>query len=352
MMRNGNVFKKFILTGLVSTVLALTLGSNLAFASSYSSGPSGTQVNGWYKDSSSIVFMWHHVIQPGDNYVGVCGANPGAQIGDTEAIVYNFLGGKHSYNFLTNSHGDIYVSVDSQSSQQVVGVCNNGGSGFFYPYPPDSGSVLWQGSVGVDNKSPSISITSPSNNSNVYANSVVVSGTASDADSGVSKVTVNGQQANLSGSTFSVSLSLVQGLNTISAVATDLVGHTANSNSIIVDASYSGSSASPSTGSSGSGSTSSSSKKPTQSNGSTSGNSSTPNNQSTLGAQSSSSQEAKNGQSLNQVHDSSLLHKPMVYAGVPTLVAAGGLTALGLKLGFFKKGIKYLPFFKSLVKLK
>ena len=214
----------------VLSLLTLAFSSSTAYATTASS-PSGTLVNGWYKDSANISFNWQHTTQQGDYYIGVCAYGVAWNGYSPAGITYNFTQvGQHNYNFLTNTRGDIYVSIDSQSAQPVIAVCQNQTA----MYPPDSGSVLWQGNVNLDNTNPSVSITSPTNNSNVSSNSVTVSGITNDTGSGIAKVLVNGQQASIAGSNFSITLPVSQGLNTISATAYDQVGHTSTSNSVVV----------------------------------------------------------------------------------------------------------------------
>jgi len=83
-------------------------------------------------------------------------------------------------------------------------------------------------SVRIDLTNPSVEITSPVDGFTTSASSVAVSGTASDTPSGVAGVTVNGVAASFdSGAgTFSSSVDLVCGANTITAEATDVAGRT------------------------------------------------------------------------------------------------------------------------------
>ena len=71
---------------------------------------------------------------------------------------------------------------------------------------------------------PKIKITSPSDNAEISSNKVDVSGTVENSIN----VTVNDLVAYLSGNTFSVTLDLEAGLNTILAIATDPYGRTAS----------------------------------------------------------------------------------------------------------------------------
>jgi hypothetical protein len=83
----------------------------------------------------------------------------------------------------------------------------------------------------LDTINPSVDITSPAGPSTTAA-SVTVSGTQSDATSGVTGVTVNSNAATLGSGTFSYSpIALSCGANTITAVAIDAAGNT-NSDSL------------------------------------------------------------------------------------------------------------------------
>lgn len=81
--------------------------------------------------------------------------------------------------------------------------------------------------VNLDETPPVINITSPSDNSVVNASALVVTGTASDALSGVAAVTCNGVVAVFQAGSFSCSLVLKQGANTIDIQATDVAGNSA-----------------------------------------------------------------------------------------------------------------------------
>jgi RHS repeat-associated protein len=86
----------------------------------------------------------------------------------------------------------------------------------------------------IDKTPPLVSITSPANNSSVNAGNLAVSGSVSDALSGVAAVTCNGIAATVVSGTFSCSVPLIVGLNTITATAFDVAGNT-SSQSITVN---------------------------------------------------------------------------------------------------------------------
>jgi hypothetical protein len=80
--------------------------------------------------------------------------------------------------------------------------------------------------------SPTIAITSPANGSTVNTANVTVSGTSADPGGAVTGVTVNGQAATLNpDGTWSKALTLNQGANTITAVASDADGNTGSATS-------------------------------------------------------------------------------------------------------------------------
>lgn len=78
-------------------------------------------------------------------------------------------------------------------------------------------------SVALDGQSPVVTITSPANGLLTKAGSVQVTGTATD-DGTVAGVSVNGRPAALVGNTFSYTLALAEGTNSIDVTATDASG--------------------------------------------------------------------------------------------------------------------------------
>lgn len=80
----------------------------------------------------------------------------------------------------------------------------------------------------ADTTPPQVSITSPANDSKTSETSIVVIGNASD-ETELTGVTVNGVAAKISGVSFSATVELHNGANTITAVATDAAGNTASS---------------------------------------------------------------------------------------------------------------------------
>ncbi len=79
--------------------------------------------------------------------------------------------------------------------------------------------------VKLDKTLPLLAITAPAGGSIVTASPVSVTGTVSDALSGVAGVTCNGANATLSQGNVSCSVALVSGANTITVAATDVAGN-------------------------------------------------------------------------------------------------------------------------------
>lgn len=84
-----------------------------------------------------------------------------------------------------------------------------------------------------DNSSPTLTVVNPASSSSAnptttVSTSYTVSGTVSDAESGLARVTVNGNLATVNGNNFSYVLTGISGTNVIpvTIVATDNVGHT------------------------------------------------------------------------------------------------------------------------------
>ena len=77
-----------------------------------------------------------------------------------------------------------------------------------------------------DTNSPTIIISSPSNNTTVNGSLATVSGTAMDKESGIDKVTVNGSEVSVaSNGSFSKTVNLTKGTNTITVIVIDKAGN-------------------------------------------------------------------------------------------------------------------------------
>lgn len=324
--------KRFIYTVICLAFIWLNVGSVLAASVS---GPTGQLINGWYKDS-----------------VGVSVSNVNS-IRDCSVIVYSegssiisFLEGVHSYRIVEVSNGTLYSQTDSGAYNKWYGGCDNN---------PSAGSEIWSSQVKLDKSAPSLSVTSPANNTNTASSTVVVTGTVSDSASGISSVKVNNTNALVSGGSFSITISLTVGLNTISVVATDNVGHVTEAPSLTLLRSQSNSSSSP---------TSSNSSSPTSNN--SSAGSTTTNNTGTTGQATGSSNEQ--GQTLaaenitgNEVNNSSqkkqtpsqpaITPNDSVSTPVKIAIGAGTMGILGLGIASFLGYIPYKKFGLIIAKL-
>jgi hypothetical protein len=117
------------------------------------------------------------------------------------------------------------VTVSAQGTSQVNGTAyDNAGN--------SSQTSIF---VSLDSVPPVLSISSPNNGSTVSSSSLTVSGSVSDASSGVASVLCNNAAATFGGGSFSCSLNLNSGSNTVQVVATDAAG---NSTSVNLSVTY------------------------------------------------------------------------------------------------------------------
>ncbi|MBL8238951.1 MAG: carboxypeptidase regulatory-like domain-containing protein [Bryobacterales bacterium] len=105
------------------------------------------------------------------------------------------------------------------TAQPIVGTANDGAGN------AASKTI----SINLDRTPPALFITSPPNNTVVATPTLLLTGTATDAVSGIASFTCNGQSAALAGSNFSCSVPLAPGANAITVQATDNAGNTATS---------------------------------------------------------------------------------------------------------------------------
>jgi sugar lactone lactonase YvrE len=120
-----------------------------------------------------------------------------------------------------NFYIDRDVKNGSTYSYFVRTIVNEGGLSF----PTNIVSVNAEGVI-KDITSPEITVSSPLNYSTVETNSIVLKGKATD-ESSIDKVTVNGSEVSVSSNgSFSKTVNLTEGTNTITVIATDIVGNT------------------------------------------------------------------------------------------------------------------------------
>ena len=89
-------------------------------------------------------------------------------------------------------------------------------------------------SLNIDKTPPVLAITSPVNGVTINPGSISVSGTATDALSGIVSVTCQGVAAALSGSSFNCAVPIVAGSNTISVQVTDKAGNTTPASMVVL----------------------------------------------------------------------------------------------------------------------
>jgi len=155
-------------------------------------------------DAANIIFYVAGI----NGNTGNLGATPkAAQVGISNTVLANF-----------------YVPNGTLWLRQ-----NTTATGAFWGKDVDAGIgvqlALDNGIVPVDNTPPVLTITSPANGTIIGAASITVSGTATDANA--LTVTVNGNIMNLgSNGEFTTAVTLAEGANVITVVATDIAGNT------------------------------------------------------------------------------------------------------------------------------
>lgn len=204
-------------------------------------GPNGNNINGWFKDGFTVQIAY---------------GTPNC-IGAGTAFQYTYTAGSehegtHHYVFVSDQFDNPYVSVDTS---QPIPLAHNPAC------PPQSTAPTYtmqkQFDASIDSQPPFISINDPANSTSTAASSYTVSGTVSDMSSGVKMAQAivngsNGPNAIVSGSSFSVTVPLQQGSNSVQMIAYDDVGHSATSNTVTI---YSGSTISGGGGTTGGGTT-------------------------------------------------------------------------------------------------
>lgn len=158
--------------------------------------------------------------------------------------------------FITNEPTALVTGTVSDSVALVSGVTVNGiaatvsGGTWTATVPLSEGdntlTVIGTNSVGLttaetvsgtlDTVPPEITLTAPTTGQMVSDVTFIVEGTVSDDRSGVAGVTVNGQAATVLNGTYSRAITLAEGANAITAIATDAAGNTATATgSVLLD---------------------------------------------------------------------------------------------------------------------
>lgn len=209
---------KKIFTSLVA-VLAILMFPASAFAASghVISGPSGPGANGWFSAQPTYVV---------DTVPG-CSSGP-------HTFTVGSWGGEGVHHITLRSYDNNHPTLDQLDDHNGTGTnaatwtCPDSG-------PASSGDpvIFYEGDIKWDATAPTISIGSPGNNTNTDSASLQLSGSVGDTTSGVWKVSVNGVAGSVSGGSFSATVPLANGLNTLTATVYDYAGNTAQAQVVV-----------------------------------------------------------------------------------------------------------------------
>ena len=188
-------------------------------------GPSGTQVNGYY--TNGVTFTGE-----GDHFYTASGGSSCGSVEHSTTVStlsasgnlpgdkwYSYFEGTHTYKIIGDQYSNGWYQKENETPVNIFSLY---GCPIGYSY--ENAKILWSGELKIDERAPSLTLESPSNNQNINTETITVRGKASDLASGVNKVEVNGKNAALSGESYSSDIKLVSGLNTILVTATDNVG--------------------------------------------------------------------------------------------------------------------------------
>lgn len=218
--------KKAYLSGLLAIAIIILPITSFAAAGRLVAGPTGNVVNGWYTENALVTVNGNSTCagsqdwSSGLNGWGWSGGGRPAQANE----------GIHSVKLVTFNDTESRIYLQNDGAQMLFWGCNESNG-----TPPNFSSpvTLWEGIIKWDVTAPTISISSPANNSNTDSGVVVISGIVNDNASGVQSVVINGVKASIAGSTFKASIPVNNGLNTLSATVTDVAGHTAQAQVVV-----------------------------------------------------------------------------------------------------------------------
>jgi len=221
---------KKILSLIIFTLAILIFPSSAFAASAYIvSGPTGIKSNGWYWGPPSVVVDSIPSCPTGTGTITLhLSQGAVAKEGLHHITLRNFIAeswlGKGPYIAIQDKAipGDTEIGTNVWACS-ALGIMGG----------PTEPETIWEGDIKWDSGSPSITINSPSNNSNTDSSTVTVSGTVGDAISGLQSVKVNGINAGISGGSFSANIPVNNGLNTLTAIATDYAGHTSQAQVVV-----------------------------------------------------------------------------------------------------------------------
>lgn len=201
------IYKRIIILVVALALTVVFTASNHVFAAQGNvtkipSNPNGNV--GWYK---SVSFKTSLTCSGG-----------GVEI--TVNSTYKPPEGGNDLKFFIKSNA-IYIKVNNYPPEKMESSCGSGP--FIAPSNNETPDYSWN--TKLESKIEAITITSPKNNSNTNKNEVTVSGKVI-AVSGIKAVTVNNKKATVNGSSWTTDLTLVEGLNNITASIESVAGNT------------------------------------------------------------------------------------------------------------------------------
>lgn len=206
---------------LVLVILVVLLpGAASAAAGHIVSGPSGHITNGWYNSQPTITVDTTPACPDGTHTFSI-GGYKGEGLHHITVRAY----------LSTHPSMDYLDGKDGVETNAATWSCTSLSSS----YDGNDPIIVWQGDIRWDSTAPQISITSPATNSNSTDGMLKVSGKVFDSTSGVDSVTVNGIAATVNGNSFTATIPLSMGLNTVLATARDVAGNSQKSNSVIIN---------------------------------------------------------------------------------------------------------------------
>ncbi len=166
--------------------------------------------------------------------------------GSTATLTWAAVPGAVNYSIERSSTSDFSVVTETLTSSVTSVTFTNLAAGSSHYYRARAGDGSSFGAAGAvvsstqDAASPILLITSPANAITVTSGSITLRGSAVDALSGISSVTVNGvAAASANGfADWSLTLPLVPGLNTLTATATDGASPDGNSSQTSISLTY------------------------------------------------------------------------------------------------------------------
>ena len=162
--------------------------------------------------------------------------------GGAKTIAWNAVAGATSYTLEISTSPTFATVLSSQTVTSPTATFANLANGVKYYYRVRATNGIGSSSYSnivfstQDSVAPNVAIAAPASGTSTAANTITVSGTSSDALSGIGKVTVNGVTATTANNfaTWTISVPLGFGTNSITALAIDNAGNTASSAAVLV----------------------------------------------------------------------------------------------------------------------